>query len=156
MTAPVRLLSVATASPPHEIAQADVVELARSIFTRRFREFERMVPVFQNSGVHNRQLAMPIEWYLAPRSWPERGEAFLAGALELFCEAAQRALDEVGLTGADIDAIVTVSSTGIATPSLEALAMGRMGFRPDAARIPVFGVGCAGGATGLALAARLA
>jgi alkylresorcinol/alkylpyrone synthase len=49
-----------------------------------------------------------------------------------------------------------VSSTGIATPSLEARAMDRMGFRPDAARVPVFGLGCAGGATGLALAARLA
>jgi alkylresorcinol/alkylpyrone synthase len=31
-----------------------------------------------------------------------------------------------------------------------------MGFRSDVARIPVFGVGCAGGATGLALASRLA
>jgi alkylresorcinol/alkylpyrone synthase len=99
---------------------------------------------------------MPIEWYLEPRGWADRGEAFLVGALDLFCEAAQRALDEAGLKGSDIDAIVSVSSTGIATPSLEARAMGRMGFRPDAARIPLFGVGCAGGATGLALAARLA
>jgi len=34
--------------------------------------------------------------------------------------------------------------------------MGRMGFRPDVARVPVFGLGCAAGATGLALAGRLA
>ena len=34
--------------------------------------------------------------------------------------------------------------------------MTRISFRPDAARVPVFGLGCAGGATGLALAARLA
>jgi alkylresorcinol/alkylpyrone synthase len=31
-----------------------------------------------------------------------------------------------------------------------------MGFRPDVARVPVFGLGCAGGVSGLSLAARLA
>ena len=156
MTPAVKLLSLATASPPHELRQDKVVEVARGAFAPRFPQFERMVPVFHNAGVRTRQLVMPVEWYLAPRSWPERGEAFLTGALDLFCQAAQGALDEAGLTGADIDVIVTVSSTGIATPSLEARAMDRMGFRPDAARVPLFGVGCAGGATGLALAARLA
>jgi len=156
MTAPVQLRSVATASPPHELRQEDVVEIARGVFSPRFPQFDRMVPVFRNAGVRTRQLAMPVEWYLAPRSWPDRGEAFLASALDLFCDAAQRALDEAGLTGAEIDTVVTVSSTGIATPSLEARAMTRMGFRPSAARVPLFGVGCAGGATGLALASRLA
>jgi alkylresorcinol/alkylpyrone synthase len=156
MTAPVRLLSLATASPPHALHQDDVVEMARGIFLPRFPAFERMLPVFHNAGVRTRQLVMPVDWYLQPRSWPERGEAFLEGALDLFCQAAQGALDEAGLTGADIDVVVTVSSTGIATPSLEARALSRMGFRSDAARVPVFGLGCAGGATGLGLAGRLA
>jgi alkylresorcinol/alkylpyrone synthase len=156
MTSPVRLLSLATASPPHELTLPDIVEIARGVFSPRFPQFERMVPVFQNAGVRSRQLAMPVDWYLEPRGWPERDVAFLEAATDLFCEAAQRALDEAELTGAEVDAIVTVCSTGIATPSLEARAMTRMGFRSGAARIPLFGVGCAGGATGLALAARLA
>ena len=152
----VQLLSLATASPPHELRQDEVVELGRDIFTPRFPAFERMIPAFYNAGVRTRQVAMPIEWYLQPRGWPERGQAYLEGALDLFCRAAEAALAEAGLTGADIDTIVTVSTTGVATPSLEAMAMGRMGFRPDAARVPLFGVGCAGGATGLGLASRLA
>jgi alkylresorcinol/alkylpyrone synthase len=156
MTTPVQLLSLATASPPHILAQDEVIEIARSVFAPRFPQFDRMVPVFRNAGVRSRQLVMPVEWYLAPRSWPERGEAYLTGALALFCQAAERALEEAGLTGGEIDTIVTVSSTGIATPSLEAMAMERLGFRPNAARVPLFGVGCAGGATGLALASRLA
>jgi alkylresorcinol/alkylpyrone synthase len=156
MAAPIRMLSLATASPPHVLRQEEVVEVARSIFAPRVANFERMVPVFRNSGVRTRQLAMPVDWYLQPRGWPERGEAYLSAALDLFCEAARGALDEAGLTGGDIDAIITVSSTGIATPSLEARAMTRLGFRPDVARIPLFGVGCAGGATGLGLAAKLA
>jgi alkylresorcinol/alkylpyrone synthase len=112
--------------------------------------------VFANSGIRARQAVRPIEWYLQPRGWPERSEVYLEGALDLFCDAAGKALAAAGLTGADIDIIVTASTTGVATPSLEARAMTRMGFRPDAARVPVFGIGCAGGATGLALAARLA
>ena len=66
------------------------------------------------------------------------------------------ALDRAGLRAADVDALVTVSTTGVATPSLEARVAGRMGFRDDAERVPVFGLGCAGGVSGLAIAARLA
>jgi alkylresorcinol/alkylpyrone synthase len=156
MPTSVGLIGLATASPPHELAQSDVAEVARTIFQDRCPAFERMAPVFMNAGVRTRQVVMPMDWYLEPRGWPERTEAYLAGATELFVQAAQAALAEAGLTGPQVDLIVTVSSTGIATPSLEARAMERMGFRPDAARIPVFGLGCAGGATGLALASRLA
>ena len=156
MTEPVKLLSLATASPPHDFSQDFVLEVATEVLGARFSQFHLMAPVFKNAGVHRRQVAMPADWYLQPRTWPERSAVYDEVALDLFCQAAERALAEAGLTGGDVDIIVTVSSTGISTPSLEARAMGRMGFRPDAARVPVFGVGCAGGATGLGLAARLA
>ena len=156
MISPVALLSVATASPPHSLTQAQVTEIARELFAERFPHFDRMAPVFATAGVRTRQVARPLEWYLQPRGWPERTEAYLEVAVDLFAEAAEKALAEAGLKGPDVDIIVTVSSTGVATPSLEARAMGRMGFRPDAARVPVFGLGCAGGATGLGLAGKLA
>jgi alkylresorcinol/alkylpyrone synthase len=152
----VGLISLATAEPPHELPQGEVTEAARSIFRERFPQFERMAPVFETAGIRTRQSAMPMEWYLEPRGWPERMEAYTAAAVELYVRAAQAALDEAGLTGAEVDVLVTVSSTGIATPSLEARAMNQLGFRSDAVRVPVFGLGCAGGATGLALAARMA
>jgi alkylresorcinol/alkylpyrone synthase len=112
--------------------------------------------MFANTGILRRQAVMPMEWYFQDRTWPERTTAYLGAAVDLFCDAAQGALDQAGLTAADVDTIVTVSTTGIATPSLEARAMGRMAFRSDVARVPVFGLGCAGGVTGLSLAARLA
>jgi alkylresorcinol/alkylpyrone synthase len=156
MTAAVHLLSLATASPANVLDQNDVVEAATQIFSARFPAFVRMTPVFLHAGVRARQMARPIDWYLKPRSWPDRAQVYDEVALDLFCASAEAALAEAGLTGGDIDTIVTVSTTGISTPSLEARAMTRMGFRPDAARVPVFGVGCAGGVTGLSLAARLA
>jgi alkylresorcinol/alkylpyrone synthase len=156
MSAPAALLSLATASPPNILSQDDARRLAGVLLSERFPNFERMAPVFGSSGVRTRHLVQPIEWYMQPRDWPERTRAYAEGALELFIAAASAALGEASLGGADVDIIVTVSSTGIATPSLEARAMGRLGFRPDAARIPVFGLGCAGGVSGLALAAKLA
>ncbi|CAN5812795.1 type III polyketide synthase [soil metagenome] len=156
MPAPVRLLSTAIAVPPYELPQVQALEVARQLFGARFAGFDRMAQVFASTGIQMRHLVKPVDWYLEQRGWPERTAAYLEGALDLFCEAATAALDEAGLTGPEVDMIVTVSSTGIATPSLEARAMGRMGFRSDAVRVPVFGLGCAGGASGLALASRLA
>ena len=156
MFPPVSLVSLATASPPHVLRQTEVADVARQMFEHRYPQFDRIAKVFQNAGVRTRQAIRPIEWYLEPRGWSERTDAFLEGAVDLFVHAAELALDEARLTPAEVDVIVTVSSTGIATPSLEARAMGRMGFRSNVARVPVFGLGCAGGTSGLALAARLA
>ena len=156
MTTSARLLSLASASPPHEFLQADVGAQARRLFGPKFRDFERLFPIFRNTGIKARQGVMPMEWYFEERSWPERTAVYLQGAVDLFCDAATQALERAGLAAADVDTIVTVSSTGIATPSLEARAMGRMGFREDVARVPVFGLGCAGGVSGISLAGRLA
>lgn len=156
MTATVGLMSVATAVPPHAVLQSDAMEIARRLFAGRFEAFEKLSSVFTNTGIRSRRLARPVEWYFEPRGWPERTCAYLAAAQELFVEAAGAALARAGLQASEVDAIVTVSSTGVATPSLEARVLTRMGFRSDVERVPVFGLGCAGGVSGLSLAGRLA
>lgn len=153
---PVSLLSLATQTPPNILPQDEALERARMLIGGQFADFDRLAAVFTNAGVHQRQLAMPADWYAAPRSYQERAEVYLAVAVELFVKAATRALDEAGIDAAAIDTIVTVSSTGIATPSLEARAMAFLPFRPDVARVPIFGLGCAGGTSGLGLATKLA
>jgi alkylresorcinol/alkylpyrone synthase len=153
---PARLVSLASASPPHHFAQDEVAEAARRLFAHRYRDFDRLFPVFRNAGVQRRQSVLPLDWYLQYRSSPKRAAAYLSGAVDLFCAAAREALARAGLSAADVDTIVTISSTGIATPSLEARAMERLGFREDVSRVPVFGLGCAGGVTGVSIAARLA
>ncbi len=153
----VRLMSMATAVPPHRLDQGDAASMARQVFAGRFRDFDRIAAVFESAGVRCRYTVQPAEWYLRARlDWPERTRAYLDGAEALFVDAATRALAAAGLGAADIDAIVTISSTGIATPSLEARVAGCMGFRADIERVPVFGLGCAGGVSGLSIASRLA
>lgn len=152
----VKLVSVATAVPPYCLEQRDVAAAAHKAFATRYDDFERLSRVFQTSGIKRRYAARPIEWYFEPLGWPERNEAYLKSADALFIDAASKALAAAGVSPADVDTVVTVSSTGIATPSLEARVAGQMGFRADIERIPVFGLGCAGGVSGLSIASRLA
>lgn len=128
----------------------------REQFQDRFPEFNRLASVFQNTGIESRAIAMPLEWYLQPHGLKERNSAYLEVARRLFVEATNNALAAAHLRAVDIDTVVTVSSSGIATPTLEAQASAELGFRPDILRVPVFGLGCAGGVSGLALGVQLA
>lgn len=152
----VALCGIGTAVPPHALPQDMVERRARAVLGPRYPQFERLAPAFANSGVETRYAIVSPDWFEQPHGWSDRNATYLAGATRLFIDAASAALADAGMTAAEVDCIVTVSSTGIATPSLEAQAAAEMGFRADVKRVPVFGLGCAGGVTGLALAARLA
>lgn len=154
-----QILSLATAVPEHALDQAAVAEVAGHMFGKRYKDFNRLSTVFANSGIRTRYSVCPVEWFTEPDhplGWPERSAAFLAGSAAMFGKAARSALDEAGLAAHQIDTIITVCSTGIATPTIETHQLAAMGFRTDVKRVPVFGLGCAGGASGLSLAARLA
>ena len=148
------LLSLATAAPPHVIGQSDAKELGREAFTGKKALFDRLSGVFDNAGISRRHVVAPADWYLQKHGWEERNAVYLESAEKLFIEAATRAIEEAGLTPDQIDGVVTVSTTGIATPSLDARVSQRLGLRPNVRRVPVFGLGCAGGVNGLALASR--
>lgn len=123
---------------------------------RRSREIERLLPAFKNSGIQRRYSCVPIDWHYETHDWASRNGAYLSSALDLLEAAARDALIRAGMSSDDIDGIVVVSTTGIATPSLDALLMERMNLKRTVQRLPIFGLGCAGGAIGLARAASLA
>lgn len=151
-----RLLSVATAVPRHRLRQSEALAHARRIFEERAPAFGRLASVYGNAGVETRYLSVPLDWFGKPRSWSEANRIYLGTAEELLAEAAERALERADLDAGDVDTLVTVSSTGIATPSLDARLLRRVGFRDDVKRVPLFGFGCAGGVLGLGRAAQLA
>lgn len=155
-SAAVRLAGLATALPPHCIGQHEVRDFAQEMFGAQSRDFTLLRPSFCSAGIERRHSVRPLDWYRQPLGWQTRNSAFTQAAEDLLAEAASRALADAGLSARDIDTVVTLSSTGIATPTLEARLIGRLGLRGDIRRVPVFGLGCAGGVSGLSLAARLA
>jgi len=150
-----RLAAIATALPPYRLDQSNVIARVEQLFGRA-PDFERLIPVYANSGIDRRYSAVPFEWFDEPHGWTDRNRAYLTGALDLMEAATGRALDRAGIELGEIGGVVAVSTTGIATPSLDALLVERLRLPPTVTRLPIFGLGCAGGALGLARAATLA
>ena len=150
-----RLLSLATAVPPYVFMQSEV----RGRVTRLFEEstgIDRMLPVFDNAGIDRRHSCVPMDWYEQPHGWAERNTLYVDNAVDLLEKVAHDCIDKASLTPSDIDVLIVVSTTGIATPSLDALVVERMQLRRDIRRHAIFGLGCGGGVTGLARAAEAA
>ncbi len=152
---PAAVLAVATASAPHRLPQAEVRGFARRFFAGDFPRLDRLLPAFDNSGIAERQMASPIEWFDHPHSFAEKNEVYRRCALDMSTRAGQEALARSGVKAEELAALVFVSTTGIATPSLDSHLVQLLGMSRSAARVPLWGLGCAGGAAGLARAADL-
>ena len=152
----VRLLSLASALPPNILPQPEVIAESRRLLSPRFAQFDRLATAFENAGIDKRHSVVPIDWFRDQHGWVERTRAYVEGATDLHVEVTGMALTRAGLRADQVDVIVTISSTGVMTPTLEAVVAERLGFRNDVMRVPVFGLGCAGGVSGLAIARDLA
>jgi alkylresorcinol/alkylpyrone synthase len=150
-----RLLGIKSAVPPFVIAQSDAAQYARQLFAE-VRDISRLITIFQNTGIEKRYSCVPIEWYLGDHGWVDRTEQYVSNAVDLLENVTRKLLAETGLGKDDIDAVVLVSTTGVATPSLDALLIERMNLRRDVQRLPIFGLGCAGGVIGMSRAAQIA
>lgn len=151
-----RVTAIGTAVPEHVLEQPKVARHVAAVFGPRTPAFAKLEGIYPNAGIDRRHSCMPLSWYGETIGWRARNALFMRHAVALLESAATACLARARLPADAIDAIVTVTSTGIATPSLDAHLMERLAFRRDVARSPLFGLGCAGGALGLARAATLA
>jgi len=150
------ILSVATATPPHRISQPVAKDFARAMFSDVYRDIDRLLPIFDHSGVENRNFCVPAEWFYEDHSFSEKNDLYVESALDLSEKAARRALDKAGADSADVAAVFFVSTTGLAIPSIDSFLLRRLGLSEHTRRVPVVGLGCAAGASGLGLAAHYA
>ncbi len=149
------VLGVGIARAPHVVDQADAREFARGFFAEDFRALDRLLRAFDNTGIVQRQLAQPLPWYRSPHGFAEKNAVYRECALAMATEASGQALARAGVAAAEVGAVVFVSTTGISTPSLDAELIQALDIPRSAARLPIWGLGCAGGAAGLARAAEL-
>ena len=151
-----KILSVATALPPHRVGQGEAKRFARGMFAGAHKDFERLIPIFDNVHVENRYFCVPVEWFEEDHSFSEKNALYVEHALNLSEKAARRALDRAGADPEDVGAIFFVSTTGLSTPSLDSKLIFRLGLSEHTRRLPIWGLGCAAGVAGLARAAEYA
>ncbi len=148
-----RILSVGSAFPANRYAQSEITSAIKQHWGERLEHPEVLDRLHSRSGVKQRYLSFPMEQYAQFETFGETNRAWLKVAAELGERAIDGALERAGLRRSDVDALIVVSVTGVASPSLDARLINRMGLRPDIKRTPIFGIGCVGGAMGLTRAA---
>jgi len=148
-----RIASVGRAFPRHYYDQETLIAALERIWAPSAHGLQRLKTIHRNALVDGRHLALPIERYGTLKSFTEANDAFIGCAVDLGAEALGDALTGAGLEPEDVDHIIFVSITGLATPSIDARLVNRLGLRRDVKRTPIFGLGCVAGAAGLARAA---
>jgi len=151
------IVSIGEAVPKNVIGQQQAMEFAKRLFLASFKDIDRLLSAFQNSQIEKRHLVKPLEWYTQEHTFSEKNETYIDAAISLGIEAIENCLTsstflKQAVPHEDIDAIFFISSTGLATPSIEARIMNILPFSPHTKRIPIWGLGCAGGASGLSRA----
>ncbi|MGW7030037.1 type III polyketide synthase [Streptomyces xanthophaeus] len=145
-----RVLAVSSVFPPHRHPQSEITA-ALSRFLPSGSDTALLQRVHASVRVDSRHLALPLERYGPSNDFGTTNALFVEAALELGERALRLALADAGLTGQDLDLVLSTTVTGLATPSLEARLATRSGLRPDVRRVPLFGLGCAAGAAGVGL-----
>ncbi|MDQ0337777.1 alkylresorcinol/alkylpyrone synthase [Caldalkalibacillus uzonensis] len=151
------ILSVHCLNPPYRVSQEEVINTVKELFDKDYADLERYLKVFENSHIQERYFSVPLEWFKQERSFQEKNDRYISEALRLGVEVVEQCLTDRrflkrNVTVDEIDAILFISSSGLSTPTIEARMMNRLPFSPYTVRLPIWGLGCAGGAAGLARA----
>lgn len=153
----VAIVSVGEVVPLHALTQQKVMHFSRNLFSKSFKDLDRLLNAFDNGLIEKRHFAKNLEWYNEDHTFEEKNDAFIEIAVNQGAEAITKCLSNKALLKrtikyGEIDAIFFISSTGIATPSIEARIMNILPFSEHTKRIPIWGLGCGGGAAGLSRA----
>ena len=151
-----RIASLATAVPPHRVPQGEAMAFFQRSFDVPPARRSRLQQLFLNADIETRYAAAPIQWYEQANSFELKNNLYIDKAIDLLKQVTLDSLTVAGRTCRDVDTLVTVSSTGVAVPTLDVRLMEELPFRRNVQRLPLFGLGCAGGALGLARAAAWA
>lgn len=151
-----RINGLGTSVPSNRLAQADAKEFFFELFREGLEDIDRLITVFDTGLIKTRYMAEPLEWMREDHTFGEKNSLVIKHTTQIAAQAARKAIEKARVLTKDISILVFVSSSCVATPSLDALLIQEIGLSRHTAREPMVGLGCAGGVAGLSLAADLA
>lgn len=145
--------AVGRALPKNYLDQEALIAALRGLWATKHFNVERLEDLHRAVQVSGRYLALPLGGYTGLDTFAKCNDAWIEAAHELGEAALRDGLARAGLVPADVDHLFFVTVTGIATPSLDARLVNRLGMKSSVKRTPIFGLGCVAGAAGTARAA---
>jgi alkylresorcinol/alkylpyrone synthase len=146
------IIGVGTSVPPHAITQDQAGRFAARMFDRSELDIDRLLPIFENTTIRRRHFCGEIGWFETQAGYAAKHRLFVENGLALAREAILKACHRTDTAPHDIDHIFFITSTGIATPSLDAHLFNALHLKPALLRTPIWGLGCGGGVAGMARA----
>jgi alkylresorcinol/alkylpyrone synthase len=147
-----RIASAASAFPKHYYTQKVLLERLQDYWGDQLKNPLLLARLHRNVTVDGRYLAIPAEQYVDIKTWGQANDIWIRVAQELGEQALCVALQNAGLQPSDLGCLLFTTVTGVASPSIDALLINRMGLPANIRRTPIFGLGCVAGAAGIARA----
>ncbi len=151
-----KIVSIGTALPKYRVSREDTKEFARNLYGEAYHDIDRLLAVFDNAAVDTRQFCVPKEWFSTPHRFGEKNALYIDNGLALSQASIENCLTEAQVDYGEIDVLMFVSTTGLSTPTMDARLIQMLPFRKNVRRMPLWGVGCAGGASSLSWAMEIA
>jgi alkylresorcinol/alkylpyrone synthase len=147
-----RIASAASAFPKHYYTQKVLLERLQDYWGDQLKNPLLLARLHRNVTVDGRYLAIPAEQYVDIKTWGQANDIWIRVAQELGEQALCVALQNAGVQPNDLGCLLFTTVTGVASPSIDALLINRMGLPANIRRTAIFGLGCVAGAAGIARA----
>ena len=141
---------------PFKASQQEVKQHAKNLFAPSYPQVERMLAAFDSTEIITRNFCKPLDYYLNLHGFQEQNAEYIRMSLEYSIKAIEECILSAQINKEDITDLIFISTTGLSTPSLDALIINKMRLSQHVNRMSIFGLGCGGGVSGYAKAHTLA
>lgn len=140
----------------HKAGQDELKEFARNLFGDKFKDINRLIKAFDNSLIKTRNLCVPVSYFKSDKTFKEKNDLFIKISTDILETLIKNSIRETGISKSKITDIIFVTSTGISTPTIDTYLINKLKLNKNINRYPVWGLGCAGGVSGLNKAFKIA
>ena len=141
---------------PFKVDQREVKKRAKELFAPSFPQIDKILSAFDNTEIKTRNFCKPLSYYSTLHTFSQQNSEYIRISLEYSVKVITECLSIAKIDKDQVTDLIFISTTGLSTPSLDALIINEMRLNQNIARLPVFGLGCAGGVSGFSKGYMLA